>query len=83
MDHKWGREVSDLGLAGGKATLAARYLAPFGDVVITNELDDSGLFKRWILPADPLVNNYAFDWHAPYLAAHFPYGQVVEPDEPR
>jgi len=82
LDHRWGRNVSDLGLVSSGATLAARLLvAPW--IVFTNA---PGFFedgaKYWITSLDTEVAWFEFTW--PMLGLHFPYGleDDLEPDEP-
>lgn len=82
MDHSWGRNVSDVGLGGLGATLAARYHEfAFGDWYVTNEPAGAEV-RVWRVVLDP-ASDVFYSWAMrPKLAPHFPYGLDVDPDVP-
>lgn len=80
MESSWRRNVPDMGLSDGFATLAARVLTVTPEFWITNHIVAPGVVRAWFPPAvgqDP-------PQYAPSTAAthglHFPYGYVVPPD---
>lgn len=82
MDHKWGRNVTLLGVGGTGCTLAARRLdSPFIDIV-TNELSGTGSARIWrVLAFLPFDGLYLPQSVGP-VTGNFPYGIPVEPDGP-
>jgi len=82
LDHNWGRTVSDMGLSGTGATLAARFLG-FPYIVLTNARNAGlGQVQLWYTALDTelawlMVPYPTFGLHFPYI-----YGDLVEADGP-
>jgi len=82
LDHNWGRTISEMGLGGTGATLAARFL-DFPYIVLTNARDASGVHVQlWYTALDTelpwlMVPYPTFGMNFPYI-----YGSLVEADGP-
>lgn len=82
MDHEWGRNVTELGVGGTGATLAARRLG-FPNIILTNAPGPvPGSRQAFLFYPDtdfPMTDAYYY-----YLggATSFPGGWAVEPDGP-
>ena len=80
MDHKWGRNVTELGLGDVGATLAARVIGS-PHVAITNAKRDDGTVDWWFYPTVDTPDLAYFRFPFTDVAhGNFPYGHQVEPD---
>lgn len=82
MEHSWGRNISEQGLSGLLATMAAR-LPPFPsqDWLTNAPLAPSGALYAHV----PLDTAFPITFARIFVFAghpHFPYGHAVEPDVP-
>lgn len=82
MDHKWGRDVLELGMVSTGATLAARYVTQ-PHIVLTNAPGFAGGTRQlWFTHPNTdlpwVVHSVGF----PPGLGNFPYGEPVEPDGP-
>jgi len=82
LDHKWGRDVFDFGLASAGATLAARFTTGVVAYLTNHEDPGTRLFRVWEPPADVLNDPYVTYLIEPYTSLRFPYGWPVFPDAP-
>lgn len=82
MDHSWGKNVSDFGLAGVGATLVSRTLG-FPAFAMTNaDPWDGRYIDYWYCPADMPDAVFFRVTSSDPRVGHFPYGRPVEPDVP-
>lgn len=82
MDHSWGRNVSDLGLANTGSTLCARFLG-HPNIVLTNGDGLAGdTCQQWFIV--PNAESPFVLQSLPKFGRHFPYiyGDLVERDVP-
>ena len=80
MDHRWGRNVGDLGVSGQYTTLAAR-LSMFPYLVVTNGgWFTPNQFVLWVVSLDTDVAWDYFVFEKSTFGGRFPYGLDVEPD---
>jgi hypothetical protein len=82
LDHKWGRNVLDLGLGSTGATICSRYPAT-PQFVLTNAPGFAGGTKQlWIISLDTDAPWEVHSVGFPPSLGNFPYGEPVEPDLP-
>ena len=82
MEHRWGRNVFDLGMGGLCDGLCARALA-YPGWVLTNRRRPSGAQDWWSVPFPGSgIEEYTPFADQGVASGPFPYGQLVEPDVP-
>lgn len=82
MDHSWGRNVLKYGLIDTGATLAARSPGVGVQLIRTNAryIVPGYSWAYFMMDTSPVIFRTLFPWGDGY--PHFPYGYIVEPDEP-